>query len=270
MKDSNSKSQNHFNFMSGTSKAIPANSNSYQRAIVLSSAKNIRKRVHGIVIRYKPGLETCGVQIESFSLKNLIKGYLPLGVLGSEFNTPGFHIFPFLGKKPIIKGNEQIEIKIQTKGQEIEADDVSCSLLVEEITHDDGEQEKKNPFYILAGISDSVGLNQTDKKAILLANDFSSDVKIHGWVMRYKENLDKLKFDIYSANLQRSGGIIEGPMSFAVGGAPFGSPAFNMFPIPGKKPVFETSDSLEIQVTTSSTTQLNALDLGIALIVEAI
>ncbi|MCZ8156196.1 MAG: hypothetical protein O9264_08770 [Leptospira sp.] len=262
-----SQSKNTFNIISGYSKAIGANSNSFQKAIVLQSAQNIKKRIHGIILRYKPGLEDVGVQIESKNIKNLIKGYLPISVLGAPYGAPSFHIFPFFGRKPMIEGKEVVEIKLQTQGTAISSKDVSASLLVEEIVEDDPEQYKKNPFYLLAGTSDTVAINKDEVTAIILANDFSSDVKIHGWVTRYKTGLDDVLIDLYSASLARTGGIIEGDMTLALAGSRFDSPCFDHFPLPGKKPILGLNDQIEVLLSTNSTA-VGAREVGIALIVE--
>ena len=59
------QTKNRFVFLSGYSRSIGANSNSPQKAIVLTSNVNIKKRLHGIVLRYKPGLEDVGFTLES-------------------------------------------------------------------------------------------------------------------------------------------------------------------------------------------------------------
>ncbi|GBF49401.1 hypothetical protein LPTSP4_09140 [Leptospira ryugenii] len=261
--------KNKFTLLSGYSKAIGANSNSFQRAIILTSKVNIKKRIHGIVLRYKPGLEDVGFNLESKSIKNLIRGYLPLSVIGAPYGQPGFHCFPLLGRKPMIGSGETIEIKLQTQAVGISEKDVSVSLLVEEVVEDDPEYAKKKPYYFLAGNSDSVLPQKNSQTAITLANSFDTDIRINGWILRYKPGLDNVMVDLISSSIQRTGGIIEGSMSLAVAGAIHGSPAYNVFPIPGKKPVLGVTDNLEVQLSTNNV-GVDPRDVAIALVVEEI
>jgi hypothetical protein len=263
------QTKNRFVFLSGYSRSIGANSNSPQKAIVLTSNVNIKKRLHGIVLRYKPGLEDVGFTLESKSIKNLIKGYLPLSLIGSPYGTPGFHCFPLLGKKPMFGGTETIEIRLQTQNTAIVEKDISVSLIIEEVIEDDPEQATKKPYYLLAGSTDSVLANKSLQSAITLANAFDSDIRINGWILRYKQGLDNVMLNFVSSSIQRTGGIIEGEMSLAVAGSTFDSPAYNIFPIPGKKPVLGLSDNLQIHVTTGAT-PIAARDFGIAFIVEEV
>jgi hypothetical protein len=268
-KSQKTQTKNRFFFLSGYSKSIGANSNAPQRAIILTPNLAIKKRLHGIILRYKPGLDDVGFSIESKSIKNLIKGYLPLSLIGSPYGTPAFHCFPLLGRKPMFGGTETIEIKLQTQNTAITEKDVSVSLIVEEVIEEDPEQANKKPYYLLAGNSDSVLANKTLESAITLANAFDSNIRINGWVLRYKQGLDNVMMNIASSSIQRTGGIIEGEMSLAIAGSVFDSPAYNIFPIPGKKPVLGLSDNLQIQVTTGAT-PIAARDFGIAFIVEEV
>lgn len=267
MKETILKSNNKFKILSGVTKAINASSTSYQKGIVLQSEHLGLKRIHGVVLRYKEGLEDVGVNIQSHSIKKIIEGYCPISVLGSPYGADSFNIFPFQGKKPLIKGKETIEISFQSQATPIAERDISVSLLVEELEDSSELQTDKNPFYILAGSCDPVGTNKRREKAISLANDFSSDVKIHGVVLRYKEGLDNVGIDLSFYSSDAVGGIIQGDMTLANLGSRFKSSSFNFFPLPGVKSILGQSRQIDVLLSTNSTA-INARDVGIALIVE--
>jgi len=267
MKDTNTKINNRCKALSGVTKSIGANSNSFQRAIVLQSSHKPNKRIHGIILRYKEGLEDVGIQIKSHSIKDLIKGYCPISIIGSPYGSDSFNIFPFMGRKPMITGLEQIEILFQTQGTAINERDISVTLIIEELEDNSDIQTDKNPFYILAGTCEGVDPNKEDFKAIILGNDFSTDIKIHGAICRYKNGLDAVGIDIYSNSIERVGGLIEGEMTLSNLGSRFNSSSFHMFPFPGRKAILGLDGELQILLTTKTET-VNARDVSIALVVE--
>lgn len=132
------------------------------------------------------------------------------------------------------------------------------------------KEEKKNPFIILSGVNVTVPQGQTKNDAIILTIPNKNKNRIHGFVLRYKPGLDDCGINIVSSD-QSTGKIIEGYLSFAVAGSPYGvgAPGYSIFPIPGRKPIVPGSATLRISLTAQGA-QINAREVSIGILAEEI
>lgn len=261
-----SKGKNSFTILSGISK--PVGLDERKEAISFANPTSETGYLHGMIVRYKenkiPGslysLEDCLIEIEcdSFKTEKVISGDLQVSVAGAPKGSPAFHMFPFSGKKPPVFSDHPVKVYLTAKGRAIQAGDISVSLLFEE--GESEENSKKNSFSIMGGvISSTVASGKTNEQAIVIKNPTNKFGRIHGMVVRYKESfvpgseftLEDCLINVTSDSF-KDDPIIKGSLELAVAGSPKGSPAFNMFPFAGKKPILSNQHSLKVSLTARS------------------
>lgn len=261
-----SKGKNSFTLLSGISSPVALDKR--KEAISFTNPTNETGYLHGMIVRYKDkiisgseySLENCKIEIESDSFKNekVIYGDLQVSVAGAPKGSPGFHLFPFSGKKPPLHSEHTVKIFLTAIGREIQAGDISVTLLFEE--GESEENSKKNPFTIMGGVvENTIGSGKTNDQAIVIKNPINRPGRIHGMVVRYKEgrvpgsefSLEDCLINVASDSF-KDDPIIKGQLELSVAGAPKGSPAFNMFPFPGKKPVLSNLHDLRVSLTARS------------------
>jgi len=135
MKETQEK-KNPFVFVGGVCSAVPAGS-SKKDAIVCSVPSSRKHRLHGIIARYKSGLDDCAVNISSsdnFTAK-FMDGHISLASIGTAYGVgaPAFSMFPLPGKKPVISGSGKFLIELISQATPINARDVHFTLVLEEV-----------------------------------------------------------------------------------------------------------------------------------------
>lgn len=130
-------------------------------------------------------------------------------------------------------------------------------------------QSKQNPFILFSGQCTSVGANSEKEDAIKIVNSNNKNLRLHSFVLRYKDGLDDCTIDISSSNIRKTGRIIVGDLSLGVAGAKYGTNGFSGFPLLGKKPVLNSNDTLTVKLKTHGIA-IDSRDVSIAFLAEEV
>lgn len=119
--------------LSGTSLAVLADSGSPTICVIVPNKINREIEITGFLIRFRKGLENCLVTLSIANRVTLIEGVCTLAGIGQQSDGPVFDRIRLTGEKPRLTGSENLELKLQTYSQAVEARDINVLLFVEEV-----------------------------------------------------------------------------------------------------------------------------------------
>lgn len=120
--------------LSGVASAIAVNQ-AYTSCITIQNSSGKNLELLALTFRYKAGLESVLVRIETPNQKNdpILLGECVLGGIGSPYDAPGYARFHIPGKKPILTQGQNLVVEIRTFATAVNARDINLLVDGEEL-----------------------------------------------------------------------------------------------------------------------------------------
>ena len=130
-------------------------------------------------------------------------------------------------------------------------------------------QSKQNPFILLAGQCSAIIANDRKDDAIKIVNSNNKSLRLHSFVLRYKDGLEDCLIGITSNSIRQTGKVVVGDLAIGCAGAKYGTDGFQGFPFLGKKPIVNSNDSILVSLKTFATA-ISSRDVSIVFLAEEI